>query len=499
MRKERIREVNGKGERPGDFVLYWMQAAVRAEDNLALDFAASLADEKGLPLVALFCLVPGFPSASREHYRYLIGGLREAEFELAGKGIRLLVARSTPEKAIAALAPRAALVVADCGYARIQREWLNRASAAADCRFVRVEGNVVVPAAEASDKEEWSAYTLRRRIMPQLDAFLDQSAEAVPRRSSLSLDLPREFAVDFDGLAAAPPGKRHPRSAETRIDEKPGRRTAVARFDAFLAEKLQRYGSDRNDPSRDGTSGMSAALHFGHVSPIALVRRALEFAGERSAGACASPELAAFIEELVVRRELAVNFVAHRDDYDSYGAVPDWARRTLAEGSAHRREALYRFEDFENAATHDPYWNAAQDQMVITGRMHGYMRMYWGKQILAWSASPEEAFATAVALNDRYSLDGRDPNGYAGVAWCFGKHDRPWTGRPVFGTVRYMNANGLKRKFDADAYVRSIEALKEASCSTTLNTSRSTETARRTTSKSTRSRPAASASAPSLS
>jgi deoxyribodipyrimidine photo-lyase len=156
----------------------------------------------------------------------------------------------------------------------------------------------------------------------------------------------------------------------------------------------------------------------------------------------------------------------YRSDYDAPSCLPAWAARTLAEGSGHPREARYSFETLEDANTDDPYWNAAQDQMVLTGRMHGYMRMYWGKRLLAWTANPEEAWKYAVLLNDRYSLDGRDPNGYAGIAWCFGKHDRPWTGRPIYGTVRFMNANGLKRKFDAEAYVRRIRGLKETPCST---------------------------------
>jgi deoxyribodipyrimidine photo-lyase len=347
----------------------------------------------------------------------------------------------------------------------------------------------------ASVKEEWSAFTLRRRIMPAVDAFLDTCHERTPKISALGMDLPPSCAVDIGGLIAAPPGTHACRTAEARIDAVPGYAAASAAFDAFLEGRLADYEEGRNDPNRDATSRMSAALHFGHISPVTLLRRALEATGEKSVFGCSNPALAAYTEELVVRRELAINFVARRDDYDSFACLPDWARRTLAEGALHPREALYRYEEFEAAATHDPYWNAAQDEMVLTGRMQGYMRMYWGKQILAWSASPEEAYATAVSLNDRYSLDGRDPNGYAGVAWCFGKHDRPWTGRPVFGTVRYMNANGLKRKFDADAYVRRIRALKEASCSTTSSTPASTGRSSATTSRSTRSRPADSASA----
>jgi deoxyribodipyrimidine photo-lyase len=499
MRRERIVEANGKAECSGEFVLYWMQASVRAEENLALEWAIDKANERNIPLVVLFCIVQDYPSASPSHYRYLLGGLSEAKKGLAEKGMRLAVSRDPPAEAVGALADRTAVIVTDCGYTRIQRKWLQEVADAASCRVVRVEGNLVVPAACASTKEEWSAFTLRRRIWPLIDAFLDASDEKTPRCSSFGVSLPPSFAADIDGLIAAPPGAAAGRSIETRLAENPGFGAARDSFAAFLQHHLPEYEEGRNDPNRDATSRMSAALHFGHVSPISLVRWGLAAVGERSVLGSANRDLNAYVEELVVRRELAVNFVVHRDDYDAFSCLPGWAQKTLSEASLHRREALYSFAEFEAGATHDPYWNAAQDEMVLTGRMHGYMRMYWGKQILAWSASPEQAYSTAVTLNDRYSLDGRDPNGYAGVAWCFGKHDRPWAGRPVFGTVRYMNANGLKRKFDADAYVRRIRAMKEASCSTTSNTPMSPGAPKVTTSKSMRSRPAVSAKGRSLS
>ena len=172
-----------------------------------------------------------------------------------------------------------------------------------------------------------------------------------------------------------------------------------------------------------------------------------------------SPGREAFLEELIARRELAANFVYYNSKYDSIDCLPDWCTKTLGDHEGDPREYIYSLEEFEAAETHDPYWNAAQRQMVITGKMHGYMRMYWGKKILEWSPSPRVAYETALYLNDKYELDGRDPNGYTGVAWCFGKHDRPWKERPVFGKVRYMNDRGLRRKFDADLYVRKVEGL----------------------------------------
>lgn len=465
MRNERLSELNGRPEQPGVYALYWMQAAVRARTNLALDWAVARSDELDLPLMVVFCLVDDFPNASPAHYRYLIEGLEEARRDLEAKGIRLAVFRGSPPRILGELASKAAFLATDSGYLRVQRDWLASVSDAVPCRAVRIEGDVLVPPRIASPKESWSAATLRRRIMPMVDGFLDDFEERVPRRSSLDIEVPPGRIADLAALAAVPLGTPPGRARDQRIDQRSGTAAALAGFDEFLALRLDRYAVDRNDPNIDGSSHMSAPLHFGHVSPIDLVSRTLRATGERSASECRHEGAAAFIEELVVRRELAVNMVYYRDDYDAPSCLPEWTRKTLAEGALHPREASYSFAELEDAKTEDPYWNAAQDQMVTTGRMHGYMRMYWGKRLLAWTASPEVAWRTAVLLNDRYSLDGRDPNGYAGVAWCFGKHDRPWTGRPIYGTVRYMNSNGLRRKFDADAYVRRVRELKEGSCS----------------------------------
>jgi deoxyribodipyrimidine photo-lyase len=193
---------------------------------------------------------------------------------------------------------------------------------------------------------------------------------------------------------------------------------------------------------------MSPYLHFGQISPLYI---ALKVSKTRSLGA------EAFFEELIIRRELSMNFVFYNEKYDSFKSIPDWAKKTLRAHQKDRRPYLYSPKELENAGTHDPYWNAAQKEMVITGKMHGYMRMYWGKKILEWSKTPEEAFKVALYLNNKYELDGRDPNGFIGVAWCFGKHDRPWGERAIFGNVRYMNDKGLKRKFDADKYVKMME------------------------------------------
>jgi len=223
----------------------------------------------------------------------------------------------------------------------------------------------------------------------------------------------------------------------------------------FLDDGLDRYAARRNEPACDCTSHLSPYLHFGQISPLRVA-----LAVQRAD----SPGSAAFLEELIVRRELAINMTFYNLGYDSYEkAVPAWARRTLAAHAIDKRPHRYSRQLLERSETHDPYWNAAQRDMVLTGRMHGYMRMYWGKKLIEWTATPQEAFATAMYLNDTYEIDGRDPNGYAGIAWCLGKHDRPWKERAVFGSVRYMSARGLERKFDMEEYVRRLQALSATS------------------------------------
>ena len=233
---------------------------------------------------------------------------------------------------------------------------------------------------------------------------------------------------------------------------KGGSNEAAKLLSNFVKNKLSVYPELKNDPTVDFTSNLSAYLHFGQISPVQIAFDVL---------AADAPNEAkeVYLEELIVRRELAVNYIHFNENYDCFEGLPNWSKLTLNKHKADSREYLYIVEDLERAETHDPYWNAAQNQMRVTGRMHGYMRMYWGKKILEWTKTPQEAFKAALYLNDKYELDGRDPNGFTGVAWCFGKHDRPWKERLVFGTVRFMNENGLRRKFDANKYVENVKRL----------------------------------------
>jgi deoxyribodipyrimidine photo-lyase len=307
---------------------------------------------------------------------------------------------------------------------------------------------VIVPVKTASSKEEYTAYTFRPRIHKQLEKFLKPLPQTKPNipsinrhcNTQLELDNFEEIFTQFtsdDNVKPAP----HLRGGTT---------IAKSRLQKFLATQLDDYHLHRNDPSRKIQSDMSPYLHFGQISPlfIALQVEATE-----------SPGKVAYLEELIVRRELSINYVYNNSEYETLQGLPHWAQQTLRDHQTDHREYNYSLDALEQAETHDPYWNAAQREMMITGKMHGYMRMYWGKKILEWSKTPKQAFTIALYLNNKYQLDGRDPNSYTGIAWCFGKHDRPWKERAIFGKIRYMNDRGLQRKFKIDEYVHQINLL----------------------------------------
>jgi deoxyribodipyrimidine photo-lyase len=450
MRRERIHVLNDRGTRKGRYVVYWMQAAQRYHENPALAHALSVGRRLSLPVVVLFSLVDAYPDANSRHYRFMLQGLEELSEELRSQGIRFLVVQAEPPEAVLAAEAAAAEIVTDGGYLRVQRRWRERIAREARCRFSEVDTNVVVPPYTASTKEEYSAATFRRKIAPLRDSFFESCepyAEVVPGGGELDfrwlkLPLPDPTEGADRMMRSLSVASHVPPVHHFRGGSKAGRQ----RFRRFLSEKLSLYGGHRNDPALGILSRMSPYLHFGMVSPVWLaeqVRRAV----------VSDEAKAEYLEQLVVRRELAVNFVLHNPAYDRYECLPGWARETLSEHRGDPRGHIYDVEHLADGATHDEYWNAAMREMRETGFMHNYMRMYWGKKILEWMPAPEQAFETTLTLNNRYFLDGRDPNSYAGVAWVFGKHDRPWQERRVFGKVRYMNAAGLERKFDIDAYV----------------------------------------------
>lgn len=443
----RVRRLNDRDVQDRRFAIYWMQAAQRTEFNHALEYAARRANELARPLVVVFGLTDDFPRANLRHYVFMLEGLREVADSLAARGVRFLLRRGSLDEVVTELAAEASLVVVDAAYTRTEKHWRRRAADALDCPLIQVETNVVVPVAETSGKEEYAARTIRPKIHRKLARYL-RPVETVPVRKD-SLDL-RLDSLKLDDPAPVLAGLNLDRSVPPVETFHGGTSQASALLDAFIADGLDRFADQRNDPMAGAVSHMSPYLHFGQISPLAVALKVIE---------ADSPGEDDYLEELIVRRELSINFVHYNPHYDSVDALPNWCRRTLAEHERDRREYIYTRAQFERAETHDPYWNAAQREMVVAGKMHGYMRMYWGKKLIEWTRRPADAWRIALELNDKYELDGRDANGFAGVAWCFGKHDQAWGERDVFGKVRYMNAKGLRRKFDVDAYVRKIEAL----------------------------------------
>ena len=451
IQPQRIRELNHKPNRDGRYILYWMQASQRSECNHALEHAVRQANAQRLPVVVLFVLTDQFPEANLRHYTFMMEGLKEVSGKLEKRGILFVLRHGLPEREVLDLAGEAAMVVTDRGYLRIQKTWRRRLADKAPCRVVEVETDVVVPVETASEKEAWSAATLRPKIKRLLPDYLVALTETPVWKNAAGLDMAglslkssikellRSLAID----RTVPPVSAHTG----------GSAGAHERLDHFITHHLTNYAVKHSDPLSDGTSHLSPYLHFGQISPLFVALKVQEAPAELKEAK------EAFLEELIVRRELAMNFVHYHEQYDSYDGLPEWAKRTLEKHEKDKRPYGYVLTEFEGARTHDPYWNAAQMEMVKTGKMHNYMRMYWGKKIIEWTASPREAYDIALYLNNRYELDGRDPNGFTGVAWCFGKHDRPWVERSIFGAVRYMNAAGLQRKFKIDRYVGKIASL----------------------------------------
>ncbi len=439
----RIHPLNRREEQDGP-VVYWMSRDQRAVDNWALLHAQQLALERRAPLGVLFVLAPSFLGATLRQYGFLLRGLAETAQRLAKMNIPLFLLRGEPAGQLCSFVAqnRVGTVVTDFDPLRVKRVWREEAARSCGVPFFEVDSHNIVPCRFVSDKPEYGAHTLRPKLRRLLADFLTEFPPLIPH--------PHVWPAPFQPLD--PQGilsdLHLDRSASELSYPLPGTRAAGERLRSFIAQGLEEYGLRRNDPCCDGQSGLSPWLHFGQLAPQ---RVALETVRTLSS----SPSSEAFLDELIVRRELSDNFCHHNRAYDRLEGFPAWALKTLGEHRHDRREYLYTQEQFEHAGTHDPLWNAAQRSLLLDGKMHGYLRMYWAKKILEWSASPEEALAVAIRLNDRYSLDGRDPNGYAGIAWSMGGvHDRAWGERPVFGKIRYMNDRGCRRKFAVDAYIR---------------------------------------------
>lgn len=438
---QRIEQLRS-GESGGGAVIYWMSRDQRVDDNWALLYAQKLALELRVPLTVVFCLQQKFLNGTTRQYSFMLKGLHEIELALGELNIGFTMLFGSAQETLSSYITKnkSSAVVCDFDPIRLKLVWQQGIAHTITAPFFRVDTHNIVPCRTASEKLEYGAYTIRPKINRLLSEFLTDIPPLVRHPFG-------DTGKPTTNWSALRTSLWLDSSVNEVPDIQPGKAAAQTALQTFIGERLSSYHILRNNPNIDGQSGLSPYLHFGQIS---AQRVALEIQS-----ADAEPDgKNAFLEEVIIRRELSDNFCFYNPHYDSFDGFPAWAQQSLNEHRADKRDYLYTLQQFELAQTHDALWNAAQTEMVLTGKMHGYMRMYWAKKILEWTKTPEEAIVNAIYLNDKYELDGRDTNGFAGIAWSIGGvHDRAWFERPVFGKIRYMNANGCASKFNVKQYI----------------------------------------------
>nr|XP_032801147.1 deoxyribodipyrimidine photo-lyase-like isoform X2 [Petromyzon marinus] len=445
--KKRVRAVSNADDMAANAsgILYWMSRDQRVQDNWALLYAQRLALKQRLPLYVCFCLVPKFMDATIRHFGFMLRGLQEVEKEFRSLDISFHLLKGYAKDVLPPFVNEKNIgaVVTDFLPLRVPRQWVKDLKKALpkNVPLAQVDAHNVVPCWVTSDKLEYGARTIRRKIHDKLPQFFTEFPPAI-KHTYPAKSLPEE--TDWE---AAWQSLEVDRSVGEVAWAQPGTSAGLEMLNSFINERLKLFSTDRNNPNSNALSNLSPWIHFGQIS---VQRCALEVSKLKPKY---RESVDMYIEEAIVRRELGDNFCFYNKNYDSLDGAYDWAKRSLDAHTQDNREYIYSLQQLEEAKTHDPLWNAAQLQMVVEGKMHGFMRMYWAKKILEWTSSPEEALRIAIYLNDRYQLDGSDPNGYVGCMWSIcGTHDQGWAERAVFGKIRYMNYAGCKRKFDVGAY-----------------------------------------------
>jgi len=452
----RVTSLNdSKENKKGRYILYWMQIYKRANHNYALNFAIQLANERALPLVVYEGLKFYYPWANDRFHTFILEGVAEKQVEFAERGIRYIfyLQRNSrdPKDTVARLAREAPLLVTDDYPCFIIPEH-NAHIANFNLPLYAVDANGMAPLS-AFPKEEYAAYTIRpklQRLLPDLPRVINTPHVDV-QNPELDIDCP-ETTVSADDIAELVSECDIDHTVQPSKLYHGGTHAGRKRLTHFVRGILPYYDKTRNEPSVDGVSRLSPYLHFGFLS-IQEIVNAVERAN------APQPAKDAFLEEAVVRRELSFNFTRHNRHYDSLESLPPWALQTMRDHADDPRPELQASEKIEAGETYDELWNAAQRELVATGHLHNYVRMLWGKRVIEWQRSYEMAFELLVHLNNKYALDGRDPNSYAGILWCFGKHDRPWFEREIFGTLRYMTSKSMAKKFKAKDYIRWVSSV----------------------------------------
>ncbi len=429
-------------------VVYWMSRDQRTNDNWALLWAQQEAIIRGKGLIVIFCLISDYLKASSAHYSFMLDGLEQTKISLEKNNISFYLLKEDPTVIIPhfLIDIDAHLLVCDFDPLRIKQQWKENLAKKLAVPIFEVDTHNIIPVWIASDKKEYAAYTLRPKINRLIDEFLTEIPSITPHPiiwESADRLFNRYHTALFD-LAN--------RSSFSRKSIEAGEKIATEVAQNFIDKRLSSYSNHRNNPCLNGQSGLSPYLHFGQLS---AQRLALQVTSIKTTNAQSKEE---FLEELIVRKELADNYCYYEKQYDQFEAFPNWAQQSLNAHRKDKRDYIYSFEQLEEGGTHEELWNACQRDLVKNSKLHGFLRMYWAKKILEWTPSPEIALEYSISLNDRYSLDGRDPNGYAGIAWSIGGvHDRAWKERPIFGKVRYMNEAGCRRKFKTKQYIESIQ------------------------------------------
>ncbi len=454
---QRVRKLNDAPFREkAEFVLYWAQMNRRAHGNHALDYAIELANERGLPVLFYEGLTCTYEYASDRLHTFVLEGVpvtqRGARERKIGYAFYPRRRKSDPNTIVYDLAKQAAAVVTDDYPTFIAARHNARVPDRMDVAYFAVDSSCIVPMSHFV-KREHAAYTIRPKIHKVLPEYLHPAPELKVNQGwkgsvpAFHVDVTRANVAEI--VASCEIDHTIPPST-TFVG---GSDAASERLDQFLEHRLWRYAKGRNEPSEHATSQMSPYLHFGHISSLQIALRVREYAAEHRLVA------EEFLEELIVRRELAFNFARFATNFESFDNVPDWAKKTMAAHAADVRDPIYTAAQMELAQTYDPLWNATQRELLLRGKIHGYYRMYWGKKMIEWSATYQDALDLMIRMHDKYALDGRDPNTYTNILWCFGLHDRPWFERPIFGLLRYMSLDGMKRKTDTNAYIEEIAEL----------------------------------------
>jgi deoxyribodipyrimidine photo-lyase len=457
---ERIKALNDAPIRPKrKYVLYWMQMNRRVRSNQALQRAIELANQHHIPVIVYEGLTCTYECANDRIHTFMLEAVPDNGAALRDLGIGyVFYLRRTAQDAnntFYQLASNAAAVITDDYPTFIAREHNSRVPAKLDIAMEAIDASCVVPM-RAMPGRQYAAYTMRPKINAALPRFLKAVPQAKPVVRYTGTAPSFHTEVTHENIPALVASCAIDHSVKPSLSFTGGYTRARKLLDDFIKHNLERFDSERNEPSKHATSHMSPYLHFGQISSMEIAL-AVQKAAEKK-----SLDAKPYLEELITRRELSFNYACHVDDPGDLANLPSWCQQTMEKHKRDKRPVSYQYEQFERAETYDALWNATQKEMVLRGKIQGYYRMYWGKKIIEWATDYEAAAKTMIDIHTRFALDGRDPNTYTNILWCFGLHDRPWTERPIFGKLRYMSLEGMKRKTDVRAYIDEIAEMESS-------------------------------------